>query len=263
MMKRMMTLALALCSCGSPEEAARVQLPVAVDASGIQKVTTDSGYEVTLTSARLMVEDFEFTIAGEAHSSLWQRLSEFVLPTAYAHPGHYSGGDVTGELSGRYLIDWFGASATLGEATLLVGDYESANFSFARGTADDGLASNDPLLGHTAVLEGTASKGGQTVRFSVVIDAPEDRELIGAPFDFEVSEGSTAQLGFRLLPLDPYENDSLFDGVDFAALDADGDGTLSIGPSEKNDSSILDAYNQLRRTFLTHDHFDIRATQPN
>ena len=256
--------ALALHACGGPEEAPRVELPVVVDPSGIEPVTNDLEYEITLTEARVMVENLAFTIAGEAHTaSLWRRVSDFLVPSAYAHPGHFQGGDVTGELRGRFQLNWLGGSASeLGNATLLVGMYESANFTFIHATEDDGVATDDALLGHTAVLQGTATKDAVTTEFTVVIDSPEGRELIGAPFEFEVKETATEQLGVRLLTRDPLEGDTLFDGIDFSALDEDADGTLAIGP-DATSPAVVDAYNLLRRTFQTHDHFDIRASQPD
>ncbi len=256
-------LGLSLSACGDPKEAPRVELPVVVDASGITTVENDLGYEVTLTEARVMMENLAFTVAGEAHTaSLWDRVSEFAIPSAYAHPGHFLDGDVTGELRGRFELDWTGGEdTTLGTATLIVGAYKSANFTFIRATADDGLASDDPLLGHTAVLRGTATKDATTLEFTVIIDSPEGRDLVGAPFELHVTEGASIQLGVRLLTLDPFESDTLFDGIDFAALSPDNQGPLLIDPSA-TEQPLIDAYNLIRRTFQTHDHFDVRPFLP-
>ncbi len=247
-------------ACAEPEEAPRVRRPVWVDPSGVTAVNTDLGYRVELTTARVMVSDLAFTIAGEAHSaSILRQVSDLIVPRAYAHPGHFQGGDVTGELRGRFELDWLDGSTTLGTATLLVGSYQSANFTFVRATEADGVAAADPLMGHTALLSGTATKDAATVEFSVIIDSPEGRQLIGAPFDFELKEASTERLGVRLLTEDPQEGDTLFDGVDFAALDVDGDGQVSIDPAS-TEAPVVAAYNLLRRTFQTHDHFDVRPS---
>jgi hypothetical protein len=248
-------LAAGLCACGEPEEAPRVELPVFVDPSGTGAVTTDLGYTIELTEARTVIEDLTFAIAGEAHeASLWRRLSRLVIPAAYAHPGHFQGGDVTGELRGRFVLSWLPGGEEVGRATLLAGTYTSANFTFGRGGAGDGAAA---LSGHTAVLGGSAKKGGGTVRFTATLDAPEGRELIGAPFELQVRQGSKERLGFRLVLKDPLEGDTLFDGLDFAALDADGDGELAIEASSAAEA-VVEAYNLLRRRFMTHDHFDVK-----
>lgn len=254
-------LLLVLTACTSPREAPRAELALASDSSAIQAVTSDLGYEVELTEARAAVENFAFTVAGEAHTtSLWQKLADFVVPNASAHPGHFQGGDVTGELRGRILLNWLPPSGRdLGTATLLPGVYKSAQFTFVRGSVDDGLALDDPLIGHTALLRGRASRGAVSIGFVALIDTPEDRKLIGAPFEMEIKEESRGRLGVRLATRDPLDEGTLFDGLDFGALDGDGDGAVVI--EESSDvTAIVDATNRLRRNFQTHDHFDIKAS---
>jgi hypothetical protein len=252
---------LALLGCSASKEATSVDLPLYADASGISAVTTDLGYEVELTEARLALDNFQFAIAGEAHeASLWRRFSENLIATAWAHPGHFEGGDVTGELKGHFIVEWLPRGGSkLGEATMLTGQYKSVNFTYARATSDDGLDEDDALLGHTARLAGSAKKGSVSVEFIAILDSPEGRELSGVPFVDNISETSHDRLGFELLPLDPYEEDTLFDGLDFEALDTDGDGQLVIEETS-SEEAIVDAYNQLRRTFQTHDHFLVKAT---
>ena len=248
---------LLLTACGEPQEPPRVELEVFTDASGLETVVTDLGYEVELTEARLVLENLEFTIAGELHSSILRSLSQALLPTAHAHPGHHQDGDVTGELRGRFIIDWTAdADAVLGNATLLAGDYKAANFSFERGAAADGLAEADPLLGHTAILRGRASKDGERFDFVARIVSPVGRTLVGAPFEMEIDAGTDVRLGVRLLVRDAIEEDTLFDGLDFSALAPAGDAPIVLeGGAE--DPAVVAAYNRLRSTFQTHDHFDV------
>jgi hypothetical protein len=244
-------------ACSDAQEAERVALPVVVDNSGMTPVQTDLGYFVTLSEARLVVDDLQFTIAGEAHTaSVWQRLGELVVPTAHAHPGHYQGGDVTGELPGHFILDLVaGNLAPLGMAELIVGDYHASNFTFGRAAAADGLAEGDPLIGHTAHLLGLASRDGENHSFRVEIDAPDGRQLVGAPFDVAIDRQSQLTLGFELMTLDPLEGDTLFDGIDFGALPL-SDGSVAL-TATSGDGAIADAYDNLRRTLLTHDHFKI------
>lgn len=251
-------------ACSTPEEATRVTLEVATESSGIVPVTTNLGYVVALTEARAAVENFEFSVAGEVHTaSLWRRVSNLLIPNAFAHPGHFQGGDVTGELRGRFLLSWLPeAPAPLGTATLLTGIYKSANFTFRRAGAEDGLAPNDALLGHTALLRGRATKGSASIAFVALLDSPPNRELEGAPFepvDLDVKKDTRARLGVRLSTRDPLEGDTLFDGIDFASLDADGDGQVVLEESSSQ-ASVVEATNQLRRTFQTHDHFDLQTS---
>jgi hypothetical protein len=262
--------ALAL-ACG-PSEAPRVQLPIVVDGSGLVVATTDLGWTIEFEQARLVIEDLEFTTAGEVHEDRqplgkgW--LARLLLPTAHAHPGHYQGGEIIGELPGEFVLDFLaGDGAELGVATLIVGEYTAVNFVFRRADADE-LDPLDPLVGHTAILAGTASKDGQTIAFSIAIDSPPERELVGAPFEYTIEEGKLVELGLRMLSTDPNEGDHLFDGIDFAALDA-ADGSADsvvtlidpeLEPSQA--SEAIDAYNQIRRDFQTHDLFDIHVREP-
>jgi hypothetical protein len=242
-------------SCDDPSEAPRVELPVAVDASGVAPLTTDLGYAVEVTSARVALEGLVFTVAGEAHTaSLWRKLSDAVVPPAVAHPGHFQGGEVTGELPGEFVVEWPAEDGReLGVATLIAGTYSAANFTFARGAADD-LGADDPLVGHTAIVTGTATKDGQTTTFTFVVDSPEGRVLVGAPFEAEVTEDAAGTLNIQFHPADALEGDTLFDAIDFAALDGDGDGAVTVSP---DDPDVEDAYILFRRTFQTHDHYTI------
>lgn len=249
------TIVVVVAGCSGAREAPRVELPVVVDGSAIAPVTTDLGYEVALSTARLAIEDVQFTVAGEAHASLPQLVRNLLWSTAHAHPGHYQGGEVTGELKGQFLLDWLGKDGEeLGLATLIAGDYQSINFTFALADQAE-LDAGDPLLGHTALLAGTAKRDGETYRFSALLDSPEGRQLVGLPFEEQVGASTHASIGLQLVPLDSYENDTLFDGLDFAALPADEIGVIAIQPAAQ-DQVLVEAYALLRRTFQTHDHFD-------
>jgi hypothetical protein len=247
-------------ACSDAQEAVRVTLPVVVDNSGMTPVQTDLGYDVTLSEARLVVDDLQFSIAGEAHTaSVWRRIGDLLVPEAHAHPGHYQGGDVTGELRGHFIVDLIaGNPAPLGMAELIVGDYQASNFTFGQATAADGLAEDDPLIGHTAHLLGRANKGGVSHAFRIEIDAPANRQLVGAPFEVAIGAESQLTLGFELMTLDPLEGDTLFDGIDFGALPL-SDGAVMLTPTSR-EGAIVDAYDNLRRTLLTHDHFKIDAS---
>ncbi len=243
--------------CGAPSEAPRVTVPVTVDGTGVVPVTTDLGYEVTLTSARIAFSGTVFTVAGEVHSASsephWrERLASLFVSTAYAHPGHYQGGEVTGELPGTFVVDWLADDGrTLGAATLIAGTYDAANFTFGRG-ATPTLMEGDSLLGHTAIFTGTAVRDGVRTPFEVVLDSPEGRSLVGAPFEAEIMEGTTGPILLRLETVDAIENDTLFDGIDFRSLTAAPDGEVSILPDGTENE---EAYNRLLRAFQTHDHY--------
>jgi hypothetical protein len=236
-------------ACSASQEATRVELPVVLDASKLAASTSDLGWTVELTAARLAVTDIQFTIQGEMHASgatAW--VPRGILSRAWAHPGHEAGGDVTGELAGSFVLDWSGhAGMSLGTAEMLVGDYNGMNFTFRAADASDGLADDDPLLGHAAHFAGTASKDGVTITFTALLVS--NTRMIGAPFELEITDATRDTLGIQLLPTDPVESRSLFDGLDFAALDDDGDGVVEIVPGDE-------AHSTFRRTLQSHVHYD-------
>jgi len=155
-------LSFSVLGCSGAEEPPRVELPVVVNPDGMAPVETDLGYRVELSGARLVIDDVEFTTAGEAHeASLFQHVLDWVVPVAHAHPGHYSGGDIMGVLEGHFVLDLAASKApALGMATMIVGAYQAANFTFGRAGGSDGLAARDALMGHTAVLTGEVSRSG-------------------------------------------------------------------------------------------------------
>ncbi len=236
---------LCVVACAGSSEAPVVELPVEVAAAGVVAVTNDLGYTITISAMRTALRDIEFTILGETHESLLRE-------SALAHPGHSAGGDVTGELVGELVVDWLADGAALGTATLIVGDYQGANFTFRRASAaSDGLAPDDVLVGHTMTMAGNAS-GAVTVDFTAVIDIDEDTPMVGAPFAQVVTESAPAKLALGLLTIDPSEGDSLFDGIDFALADDDDDGVVAIVPGQ-------DIHNILKRNVQVHDHYTVTA----
>jgi len=245
---------LATAACDEAQEAPRLTVPVVVDSRGVAPVTTDLGYRVEVSVARVALRDIEFTVAGEVHkTSMLERVLSGWARTAIAHPGHFQGGEVTGTLSGRFVVDWLGAAdAVIGEATLIEGQYTAANFAFDRGSIEAGLQVDDPLMEHTAHVEGIAERDGEAYPFVIILDTADGLPVIGVPFVANMRSGSNRNLGFRFEPLDRFEFDTVFDGIDFALLENDVDGIIYLMPrAERNE----EAYFQFRRTFQTHDHF--------
>ena len=252
----LMTLSWGACEPGGSEPAA-VSLAVVAADDGITPCANDLGWTVTLDEVRVAVADLEFTIEGETHaadtssraSRVARRLVNLMVPAAMAHPGHQAGGEVTGALSGDFVADLLDGTA-LGVAVLLAGDYHGVNLSFRQAVVADGLDESDPLVGHSAVLSGTAAKGDASIAFRAVLDVTPGVAMVGGPFDLAVRPDTDATLVLTLYTIDPSEGDTLFDGLDFGALDADGDGVLAIGPGEA-------AHNVLAKTLVRHDHWGI------
>ncbi len=242
------------CSAGQ-QPTATVSVDVAPLLEGA--VESDVGYAVTLTGARLSVADIllkdgedEHTVAG-----LLRSLGELVIPSAHAHPGHGAGGVVIGELLGRRIVDFGGGRVTLGEAEAVLADLDSVDFLRIAATADD-VGDDDPLLGHAAVLTGSATDGERTVVFEARIGVDDDTAVQGAPLSpaLTLVEGDSGTVAIALQVGDPFEDDTLFDGVDFgAAADASG-----VAGSAEEPLLLLPGdpdHNRVRRGLVSHDHY--------
>jgi hypothetical protein len=242
-------LGLAAGCSGESQEAERVELPVVVDALADEPVENDLGWRVDIETFEAAIADLEFTTEGEQHDSS-STVTSLLIPPAYAHPGHHAGGQVIGELPGRFVVDWVDGDAELGSASLITGDYTGANFRFAAASTDDGLAAADKLVGHSIHIAGVARRDGASVAFDAFVDQDTDRRVIGAPFEATVTADAEATLVLRAHPLDPEEEDTLFDGIDFGTLDADGDGQVTL-------EADTAPYNRLKRALQVHDHYSI------
>jgi hypothetical protein len=253
--RMVIALSLLAAGCGAGSEVAEVEMPVEVSAAGMTPALTDLGYTVTVTGVRAALADLAFTVPGDG---LVTTASQALLgpgqAPGYGHPGHSSGGEITGELPGEHMIDWMADGATLGTATLLEGEYAGVNFRFRRAHAGDGLEAGDPLLDHSFHITGTARRDGADIAFDAVLDIDEGYELVGAPFDHSVEAGDPAQLRFELQTSESFSGSgkTLFDGIDFTTLDQDGDGQVAIRPG-------AEAHNKLRRTVQSHDYYVVIA----
>ncbi len=230
--------------CTDSEEAVRVELPVTTAANAFAPATTDLGYVVSVSEMQAAVSMIQFTIEGEMHQDVE------TPPGTLAHPGHYAGGEITGELAGDHVLAWNGQPHDpLGMGTLIVGDYQGANFTFRAATADDNVPA---LTGHAIHLAGTIAKDGTTRPFDLLIDVEVDTAIIGAVFEDVITETSTESLAIAFYPTDPYENDTPFDTVDFFALETTAAGAIEIRPGSPT-------HNLIRRVMTTHDHYGVTA----
>ncbi len=241
----------AVCS-PSGDEPVQVEFPVTADGGGIAVCTTALRWEVTVTDFVVAIKNLEFTIEGETHASLLRRISDVIVPSALAHPGHYAGGDVTGELAGEWVIDFVnGTTLVPGTAVLLEGDYNGMNLWFATATAA-GSPADHPVIGHTAYIAGTATDGTSTVPFEAFIDMEGEVRMVGGVFELVVDEDTEASLVLQVQTIDPFENDTLFEDIDFAALPVNGDGVAQMAAGDA-------AHNILMRTLVRHDHWAVVA----
>lgn len=241
----MWALACAVAGCGDGgSEASRLSVVVTQEASAAAPFTTALGYTVQLTECRMVIADLTFTSGGAQHASApWWSL---FVGTAHAHPGHGADGTVIGELPGRFVLDCLEGAAQLGEGSFLPGTYDGADFRFALGEASDGLSEGDPLLGHTAIIAGSACLDEGCWTFEAAVTQDADRVLEGAPLSLTLPDASVSHLGLAFTPEDPFEGQTIFDTQDFSAL---GEPGAHLVFAEG------DAYNRLLRQLQRHDFY--------
>ncbi len=214
------------CACSGPTEPKRVSIPTTIQASSFTS-TTAKGYAITLSDARIAARDLHFSVGGEAHTAWYRRASELLISRAVAHPGHYQGGAVTGELSGEFLLDYVHPSE-LGAATLLTGNYESMSFTLRKESALDD---------HSMLFAGSAGP----YSFTISVDSPEGREIVGVPFEAVIAgEGGTIVCSLLI--------QGLFDAIDFAAH---AQGTVVAIAAD----DVSEDYLAFKRTIQSHNQF--------
>lgn len=240
------TFLLALCVCGGRRDAALVEHEVIADNLAGAEVRSDLGWTVRVDVLRAVVTDVVMTSGGETHASVLDPLSAALLGRAFAHPGHAAGGEILGELPGRFVVDFTSdAESVLGVATLIVGPYDGAGLTFSQAKTSD-VSEEDPLLGHTFWMEGEASGPEGVVSFRVALDQDEGRRVDGAVFSHDAAEHDEGRLVLKLHLSEDAEGKTLFDGIDFTTLPSDG-----LIPAD-HDASI-----RLKRALQSHDFWSL------
>lgn len=167
-MNRLIVLTcLSLVSCGGTERT-RTSFPVQVGATSTGLVT-DSGWTVTLTKATAHLASVRFFSGQAQHVRATPWWQQALISNAYAHPGHYVPGEALGEVLAVLDVDLLAAPIEWGVADAVTGDYGSLQLGYAEGGLE---------------VEGTATKGADTVSFSARFTPPAPLE--GASFAHEM-----------------------------------------------------------------------------
>ncbi|HWA74533.1 MAG TPA: hypothetical protein VG937_19440 [Polyangiaceae bacterium] len=172
------------CIAGCSEAATtgkRVTLRTAMAKSAeVGTFTTGFGWDVTLTQAAIATNGFYYfdgpppTASFKAKKrGFRQRVADWMLGSAWAHPGHYQAGDALGQtlLPEAVALDLFSDPLTpLPDGVGVTGTYRSAQFVIPSEPPADAV-----LAGHIAIAQGTAvehgsSEGAPTYHFRMVAD---------------------------------------------------------------------------------------------
>ncbi|MEO0811632.1 MAG: hypothetical protein AAFY60_02130, partial [Myxococcota bacterium] len=166
-------------------------------------------------------------------------VSGWLLPSAHAHPGHSQVGDILGELPGTYRLEMH-QPTQVGTVSMLPGQYDAVNFTFAALEPSPGLPSDS---GISLRIRGRAIRNSEEIPFDLLIDAPEERQLLGAEFNVNVDSQTIIEFQMTM----NVDGASVFDGIDFASLATDGAVLAPTEPESNKEEQLL-----LRRRFLDH-----------
>ena len=231
------------------DEPEQLTLTVTGSNTGIKDCVNDLGWHVAVNRFEVSFQNLEFTIEGDTHAGLLKRISDVVVPVAQAHPGHLAGGEVTGELPGSFVVDFASPHPTvLGAGTFLEGQYNGMNLYFTTAIKGADGSTADPVVGHTAYIEGVAQKDTTRIPFHITLDIEDNLQMIGGVMDLTVTADTVTAPDIALQTIDPFENDTLFDGVDFGAVPTDTSGTAVITPGQ-------DAHNYMMKDLISHDQW--------
>ena len=183
----------AACDGATEAPPSRVTLPLSMSGSAATGIENEHGYVVDVTRAQMHVGPIRFfegdVVLGDARSShkrardLPQELIDAVLgmPTALAHPGHYTEGDAKGEWLDDAVVDLLAGDTALGDVDGVTGHHGSASIGFSNSDALDGAA---------IVVEGVAHKDGVDIAFRGSLS--KDAAVEGIDVRAEVSDAGGA-----------------------------------------------------------------------
>lgn len=139
--------------------------------------TTGRGWTLKLSAARLAIGGLYYfdgapALARNERRTPLERLQSFFIGTAYAHPQHYVAGNALGEMVEPTSVDLLRA-AKLPSGDGVTGTFRSGRLVLPKKVV--GPAAEE-LGGHVAAASGVATKGDQTVYFSVAVDLADIEE---------------------------------------------------------------------------------------
>jgi hypothetical protein len=198
-----LALAATLSGCGQGTTGRRVKLGtrLATDLDASHTFSSALGWSVTLSRALVAtgpLHYYEGTPAFSARAGRgWRRVVSALAPvsTVHAHPGHYVAGAAVGDMLASAAVDLLASPVDLSDGAGVTGRFQSATFSFGAPVTGPAV---EALAGRVAVVEGRATKAGQTVFFRLeaaladVERTASNAEVTGCVFDAADVEGPGA-----------------------------------------------------------------------
>ena len=212
--------------------------------------TTGFGWDVTVTQAAIATRGFYYfdgppPTAVFKPKKRWfgQRVADFMIGSAWAHPGHYQAGDALGQtlLPEPVALDPFSDPPTpLPDGAGVTGIYRSAQFVIPSEPPADPV-----LAGHIAIAQGSAvehgsTEGAPTYHFRMVADyADIEMNVNGGAVDGcvldEAAVGGDGEISVEIKPA------IWLNLVDFSKLDPGSEAE----PTEARDAGFSQGLTQL------------------
>lgn len=220
-MKRLLAL-LVLCSCGDTGQQ-HVQLALTASGTAAHAVDLGNGASLVLTRAEFAFGPAYLCASGSGRAELCEvAVAEFL-----------------GTVAVRALDP---STQPLGELDATTGAVRSGLFDYGISwllTESDARANPGAVEGHSAVFEGTLSRGARSVRFTAVIDAKPTMAGDLAVNGQQTSSTITGPDDALEIVADPHAWVSNLDADALFALDTDGDGAVVIPDDSVMHESIL------------------------
>lgn len=192
-------LAVVASSCGGTARTRRT-FPLVVS-STTGTMVTDSGWTVTLSTARVSLASARF-FSGEVPVVRRFDPLGWLIPSAWAHPGHYVPGEALGELLTPVDADLLDGDTAWGDVSAVTGEYGSLQLTLgAAGLHLAGTATNDTQsITFDATFTPPAAIEG--VPFAHAMDTTPGRVRVAVDLAAVVTRMDFAYVGAGAAPLD-------------------------------------------------------------
>lgn len=188
-------------ACEAGTGGRRVRFEMAVEPSAPRRPMafhTAAGWDVTLREACISIGPVYLYanpfVADVGPRRLPQRLHDWLVPSAHAHPGvdHFNGGEVRGEWLDQLAVDLLAdRSVALGSFEGIAGHARSVTIGVhPPGSAARGAVAC--LRGHQVYVAGAANRAGTTIAFEGGLDIEEagNRRRMQVAADLLVDDGT-------------------------------------------------------------------------
>ena len=195
----------AACSDGDDTTGRRIALTTTITAGAeaTEPFTTSQGWTIALQKILISTGPLYyfdgaviFSRRDQPANPTFEFLQRYVgVRSAHAHPGHYVPGNARGEVLVGTTVDLHDGPVELPSGEGVTGLVRSATFSF--GVAPGGPLA-DAMGAHVAIVEGTATRDGDTRAFRAEIDAADMLNtkripaIDGCPFELTDMQGDGA-----------------------------------------------------------------------